>query len=215
MEPVEQETAALIRDIETDARTEAEGIVKEAELLATEKRDYAARQVESLLNQAREQARQQALAIKNEAARKAEREARRRLMCLKAQIVQEIMERVEKRLATMIHEPDYRSALANWIVEAALGLGAESAEVNASEPERLLIDERMLSEACERVHAATGKPITLTLSAAVPLSAQGIVLTAADGRTAFNNQVRTRIRRSSRTIHRLIHDCLFADNREE
>jgi vacuolar-type H+-ATPase subunit E/Vma4 len=167
------------------------------------------------LNQAQEQAQAQVQAIRNEAIRRADREARRRLMCLKATIVQEIIDRAEKRLATMVHEPDYRSALVNWIVEAAIGLGTRSAEVNASEQERALIDERVLAAACEKVRAATGEPIALTLSAAAPLSVQGIVLTAADGRTAFNNQVKTRIRRSSRTIHRLIHDCLFTDNREE
>jgi vacuolar-type H+-ATPase subunit E/Vma4 len=215
MEPVEQEKTALILDIEADARTEAEGIIKEAELLAAEKREYAAKQVESLLDQARLQAREQAQLIRNEATRKAQREARRRLMCQKATIVQEVMDRVERRLATMIDEPDYRSALVNWIAEAALGLGTGSAEVNASEPERALIDEQMLSEAGEKVRAATGAEVTLTLSVAPPLSAQGIVLTAADGRMAFNNQVKTRIRRSSRRINRLMHDCLFADNREE
>lgn len=215
MEPVDKEKAALILDIEADARTEAEGIIKEAEILAAEKREYAARQVESLLNEARIQAQEQAQAIRNEAIRKAQREARRQLMCLRGTIVQETMDRVEKRFATMVHEPEYRSALVNWIAEAAIGLGTESAEVNASEPERALIDERMLSEAGEKVLAATGEPITLTLSAAAPLWAQGIVLTAADGRTAFNNQVKTRIRRSSRRIHRLIHDCLFTDNREK
>jgi len=215
MEPVEKEKAALILDIEADAQTEAEGIITEAEALAAEKREYAARQVESLLNQARLQAGEQAQAIRDEATRKAEREARRRLMGLKAAIVQEVMDRVEKRLAAMVHEPDYRSALVNWIAEAALGLGTGAAEVNASEPERALIDEPVLSEAGEKVRAATGEQVALTPSAAAPLSAQGIVLTAADGRMAFNNQVKTRIRRSSRRINRLIHDCLFADNREE
>lgn len=211
MEPVEQEKAALILDIETDARTEAEGIIKEAEVLAGEKREYTARQVESLLNEARLQARERAQVIRNEAIRKAEREAKRRLMCLRATIVQDVMDRVEKRLAAMIHEADYRAALVNWIAEAAVGLGTGSAEVNASAEERPLIDERMLSQAAEKVRAEAGEEVTLTLSAAPPLSAQGIVLTAADGRTAFNNQVKTRIRRSSDRIHMLIHDGLFAD----
>jgi vacuolar-type H+-ATPase subunit E/Vma4 len=211
MEPAEQEKTALILSIEADARTEAEGIIKEAELLAAEKKEYAARQVESLLDQARLQAGKQAQGLREEAIRKAEREARRRLMCLKAAIVQEVMDRVEKRLATMIDEPDYRSALVDWIAEAARGLGTGSAEVNASEPERALIDEPVLSEAGEKVRRATGQQVALALSAAAPLSAQGIVLTAADGRMAFNNQVQTRIRRSSRRINRLIHDCLFTE----
>lgn len=215
MDPAEQEKAPLIVDIEADARTEAEGIIKEAEALIVEKREYARRQVESLLNEARLKGREQAEAIRKKAMGAGAREVKRRLMHTKAAIVQDVMDRVQKRLAAMIHEAEYRSALVNWIAEAALGLGTESAEVNASEKERALIDDRMLSEAGEKVRAATGKPVALTLSAGGPLPNQGIVVTAADGRMAFNNQVKTRVLRQQRKIHMLIHDALFADTREE
>jgi vacuolar-type H+-ATPase subunit E/Vma4 len=57
--------------------------------------------------------------------------------------------------------------------------------------------------------------VKLTLSAAPPLKSQGVVLTALDGRTAFNNQVKTRLQRSQRQIRTLIYDALFTDNRKE
>ena len=44
------------------------------------------------------------------------------------------------------------------------------------------------------------------------LQAQGVVLTAADGRTAFNNQVPTRMLRRQREIRKLIYDVLFTGN---
>jgi vacuolar-type H+-ATPase subunit E/Vma4 len=42
-----------------------------------------------------------------------------------------------------------------------------------------------------------------------------VVLTAADGRTAFNNQVHTRLRRHQREIQTMIQDTLFSGSRDE
>jgi vacuolar-type H+-ATPase subunit E/Vma4 len=215
MEPQEQEKTALISDIEADARTEAESILKEAEAQIADKRQYASKQIESILSDARLRGKEQAEEIKRRASRAAQREVKRRSMHLRAAVVQNVMDRVEKRLAAMIHEPGYRSALVDWIAEADIGLGADSAEVNASEAERALIDDRLLSEATGKVRAATGGQVALTLSDAPPLSGQGVVLTANDGRTAFNNQVKTRTLRSRRKIYTLIYDSLFVDTREE
>ncbi len=211
MEPQEQDKAALISDIESDARAEAEGIVKEAENEAAQKGRYARQQVESILNDARAKAREQAEAIEKKAVRDAQREAKKKLMLHKAAVVREVMDRVEQRLASMVECPEYRSVLIDWIVEAGVGLGTEKAEINASEKERALMDDVLLAEAAEKIHAATGNPIVLTLSDSAPLPAQGVFLTAADGRTAFNNQVKTRMLRSQRKIHALIHDCLFGN----
>ena len=95
-------------------------------------------------------------------------------------------------------------------------MGAESARINASKEERALIDDRMLSEMARRIQKQTGKQISLTLSDANPLQSQGVVLTAADGRTAFNNQVRTRMLRKQREIRTMIYNILFNyDQKEE
>jgi len=211
MEPQEQDKATLISDIEADARREAEGIVKEAEAQAADKRRYARQQVESILNEARLRAREQAEAIRKKATGAAQREVKRRSLRQRAAVVQDVLDRVEQRLAAMIDDASYRGVLGNWIAEATIGLDAGSAEVNASQKERILIDDRLLSDAAEKVRMTTGGQVALALSVSSPLPAQGVVLTAADGRTAFNNQVRTRMSRSHRRIHMLIHDCLFVD----
>jgi vacuolar-type H+-ATPase subunit E/Vma4 len=105
--------------------------------------------------------------------------------------------------------------LIGWLTEAAIGLDAKSARVDASAQELRLIDERMLSEVSRRVRRQTGRQIELTLSDEEPLKSQGVVLTAADGRTAFNNQVRTRMLRKKREIQMLIYNTLFADDQKE
>jgi vacuolar-type H+-ATPase subunit E/Vma4 len=73
----------------------------------------------------------------------------------------------------------------------------------------------MLSEVSRRVRKQTGGQVELTLSDAGPLKSQGVILTAADGRTAFNNQVRTRMLRNKREIQMLIYNSLFTDDQKE
>ena len=215
MEPVEIEKAELIAGIEEDARIEEEKILQDAETQAAEKRKYAQKKIESLLNEAEEKAQEQAQAVKKKILSGAELEIKRLSMRIQDSIVRDVMARVETRLESMIDDPKYKTILINWITEAAIGLDAESAEVNASEKERMIIDDEMLSEATRRIHESTGKQVTLTLSNTQPLKAQGVVLTAADGRTAFNNQVKTRILRRQRDIRTKVYDALFSQNRKE
>ena len=48
----------------------------------------------------------------------------------------------------------------NWITEAAIGLDVESAKINASEKERALIDEQVLSGVSEaKIRSITGKTV--------------------------------------------------------
>jgi len=215
METVDKEKAALISGIEADAHAEEEKIIKEAEAQAAEKRQYSEKKIESLLNEAHEKAKQQAETAKNKIISAAEREVKRCSMRVRDTIVQDIMDRVEKKLRPMTGDENYRSVLVNWITEAAIGLGAESARINASEEERALINDHMLSEIARGIQKQTGNQSSLTLSDAKPLLSQGVVLTAADGRTAFNNQIRTRMLRKQREIRTLIYNTLFNYDQKE
>ena len=215
MEPVDKEKAALISGIEEDARAEQEKIIKEAEVQAAEKRKHSEKKIESLLNDAKEKAKEQAETAKNKIIAAAERDVKRSFMRIQDSIVQDIIDRVEKKISSMTGDKNYRPVLVNWITEAAIGLGAESAHINASQEERALIDDRMLSEIARRIQKQTGKQISLTLSDANPLQYQGVVLTATDGRIAFNNQVKTRMLRKQREIRTMIYNTLFNTEQKE
>ena len=215
MEPVEKEKAALISGIEEDARMEAEKIIEDAEQQVAEKRKYAEKKIESILNDANEKAEEQVEIIKKKMLSGVELEVKRLSMRIQDSIIQDILKRVETRLDALIGNEDYKSVLMDWIAEAAIGLDAESAHVNTTEKERAMIDEALLSKASEKIHELTGKHVTLTLSGEPPLKSQGIVLTAVDGRTAFNNQVRTRMQRCQRDIRMMIYEALFTENRKE
>ena len=214
MEPSEKDKAALISGIETEARAEEQQIIEEAHKKADEKRKYAEKKIESMLNDARQEALQKAEKAKSKILSSLKLEIKRRSMYARGILMQDILDKVEKKLLTTISDTNYRSVLLSWIVEAAVGLGVESAFINASEKERMLIDDSLLSEAMEKIRAQSGRKIELKLSDGQPLNSQGIVLTAADGRTAFNNQVKTRMLRNQRKIQALIYKSILADNEE-
>jgi len=215
MESIEREKAALISGIETDARAEQDKIIKEAQTRTAEKKKYSEKKIESLLDEARTKAQEQAEAAKKKIISTAEREVKRRSMRIRDTVMQDILDRVEKKIGSMTGDENYRSVLTGWLTEAAIGLDAESTRVNASSEERKLIDDKMLSEVTERVRKQTGGQVELTLPGAEPLKYQGVVLTAADGRTAFNNQVKTRMLRNRREIQMLIYNSLFTDDQKE
>lgn len=215
MESVEKGKALLIAGIEADAKDEEQQIIAEAQKKAEEKRQYTEKKIESILNDARTEAQRQAETVKKRILSGADFEIKRSSLRIRSVLMRDITERVEKKLALMIDDGDYKSVLKDWIVEAAIGLGADSAQVNTSEKERKLIDPQLLSEVTKIVEERSGRHVALSLSDAEPLRSQGIVLAAADGHTAFNNQVNTRMLRSQREIRTLIYNALFADERKE
>lgn len=215
MDSAEKGKAAMIAGIEEDARREEERIIAEAENQAAEKRKYGEKKVASLLNDARQNAKEEVEVLRRKTVSSAEREIGRRLLQARDALMHDIMNRVEAKLNAMTDSPEYRSVLIAWIAEAAIGLDAESAHINASERERGLIDDTFLWEARERVKTQIDKEVTLAISDAPPLESQGVLLTTADGRIAFNNQVKTRISRKRREIQTMIYDAVFAASQEE
>jgi vacuolar-type H+-ATPase subunit E/Vma4 len=215
MESVEKGSAALIEGIQADAQTQRERIIKDATAQAAEKRKYGDKKIESILKNAQRKGQEQADTIKRKALSQVELEVKRHALHFRDMLMQDIMEQVKKKLSTLVSQKDYPSVLVDWVTEAALGLGVDCAHINASPEERALISDKLLAEVTKKLAAHSSKPITLTLSDAQPLDTQGILLTAADGRVAFNNQVETRILRNQRKIHQLIYEAVFAVQQED
>ncbi len=212
MEPVEKGKDALLSGIETDVRAEERDIIAEAEKRAAEKRKYTRHKVESILNDAKKVAHEQAEIVKSKILSGVQLEIKRRHLRVQAEVMEDISNRVEEKLFSRINDKDYRSVLLGLITEAAIGVDAESARVNATGNEKKLIDERLLSEAKRTIQTHAGKEIDLMLSDSETLKNQGVVLTAEDGRTAFDNQIKTRMLRKQRKIQALIYDCLFNED---
>lgn len=199
----------LIKSIEEDAKQEAERIIKEAKVYVTERRKAAEGQVERIKGEAGKKAEQQIQKIEKNNESAIAVETHRITLKAREQVISSVLREVEKRLQEMIDEPEYREILLGWIVEAAVGLNATEAEVNVSVKEQKYLTESLLKEAESIVHELFLKNVRLFISKEDLLLSQGVVLTAKEGRTAFNNQLKNRLLRYGTEIRKLIQRELF------
>ncbi len=198
-------TERIVAGLYEDAELRAGKLVADAEQIGRERIGFARQNAESIRREASEKAESQAVRIRRTILSGIAISLKRKRMQAEEELQNQVIRLVRSKIASMIPEPGYRPILRAWIVEALVGLGAERAEVNASAAERALIDEPMLrdasAEASERLH----HPVRAELSGDLPLEAQGVVATAADRRTAYNNQISTRLLRMDREIRNLMH----------
>lgn len=206
--------AAIISGIEADALAEERQIIKDAETQAAEKKAYTQKKIESILNEAQKEGMEQSEKLKKKILSSVQLEVRRSSLNVRGQVLKEVLSRVEQKFQSLIHDNCYKSILTSWITEAAIGLDAVSAKISASEDELPMINFDLISEVTEKVREKTGKHIVLQLSKGPAWDSQGIVLTSDDGRTAYNNQVRTRMLRKERDIRMSIYNALFTDRKE-
>jgi vacuolar-type H+-ATPase subunit E/Vma4 len=211
MNTLDDDKKALLLSLEADARSDAEKVLAEARKATDDRRAYVEKQAASILAEARAKADAQAAAIRTSILSSVNIEIRRNSMKMQEDVIREVLRRVESEMAGRLPAPAYRDILVAWIAEAALGLGAPKALVNASAPEKRLLDRQILALASKRASSLAGQSTEIVLDDASPLASQGVLVTAGDGRTAYNNQVKTRIMRKKTEIRNLIHDELFAD----
>lgn len=204
----ERQQTDLINGIAQDAAREVERILGEAERAAEDRRKAAEDQARAVVQQGESKAEEQAARLRTQSASSLRMERRRGQLKLQEQAVQEVLKRVRQRLAEAVGSPEYRKVMLAWIVEAAIGLGAPEATVNASAAERKQIDRRLLQEAQSKVSELSGKTVSLIAADEDPLIPQGIVLKAVDGRVEFNNQVVTRLLRKQAEVRKTIQDIM-------
>jgi len=215
IETERKEAGDLIEGIKRDAEAEVATIREETERYAAQRRDSAAEQAAASLREAEVKAEAQAQAVIKNAESKASVERKKYALQVKDRVIQETMDLARAKCAELTGSPDYRRILRDWIVEAAVGLSVDRAVVNASKEELPLVTAELLREAADAVESITGKRMEMTVAENDPLPAQGVVLTAAGGRLAYNNQVPTRFLRSQTVIRKLIYSTLFDENDAE
>ena len=201
---------ALVSGMEQEAQQEAEKVIAEARKEAERKIQYAERQAESILKEAASRAEAQAEKIRQQALSGVAVAAKRRSLNIQEELYGEILHRAVSKLEVLVDTDSYREVLLDYIVEGAVGLDVSAARVNATEHERKMITKALLGEAEKKVKKITGRDVRLTLSDAPPVRKQGVVLTSEDNRTAYDNQVDTRLIRKAVEIRQYIQEILFA-----
>ncbi len=208
MEDIAGKELRLVADIKRDAAAEAERAKKDAEREAAERKAQSERQIADILTEAGKAGAAQAESLKRNMQAALAVELKRIALSARDRVFRRVMEQVEEKLAARLSSPEYRRVLLALVIEAAIGLGAEEVEVNASPAELPLLDDRLLREAEAKVKELVLKKVTIRKSAAAPLLLQGVVMNSSDGRTAYNNQIRTRLMRQQGQIRKLIYERL-------
>ncbi|MBN1760127.1 MAG: hypothetical protein JW863_17505 [Chitinispirillaceae bacterium] len=205
-------TSLIIEGIAADARQQAEALLAEGKKMAEERIAFARGKADKITREAEGKARLQADTVRQTVLSGINVALKREKLQAQDGLLKEVLARAGEKIAGMIATPAYRNILAAWITEAAAGLDVPVARVNASAAERKLIDTALLGEAAKNAENICNHPVSLSLADAPPLAGQGVVVTAADGRTAFNNQVATRLRRHESAIRNLVYDTMFSSS---
>ena len=200
----------LIAGIEREMAEELDRLTKEAAKSRAERREAARRQIEGILADAERRAEEQCKNVRKEAHAQEAVETHRIELKSRDDLFAGVLARVRTRLASLVASPHYPEILVAWIVEAAVGLGEDRATVNSSKEERPLLSA-LLPEAEQKAAEIMGRRVTLSESSDPPVSGQGVVLTSGTTRTAFNNQVETRLLRFRTAIQKMIYEALQTD----
>ncbi len=202
-------TNDLIAGIEKTARNEADILTSEGEKEVNRIHAAAELQIANILKEARQKSEDQAKKIKKNTDSTITAETRRNSLKVCNQNINATLDKVREKLESIIETPEYRQILIWWIIEAAIGLYEPEAEVNASAREMAIIDDSLLGNAEEKIYEITGLRVKMKKSRDNPLPAQGVVIKSESGRTAFNNQVSTRILRYQSEIRKIIYKELL------
>jgi vacuolar-type H+-ATPase subunit E/Vma4 len=203
--------ANLITGIEEGARNEANELIESARKIKEERFAWKESQVASILEDARRKAAEQVDLVRKNSLSLISVETNRLMLKVRDTAIKKAFELAEKKMVSFVNTKEYPEILKRWISEAAIGLSAPEGDVNASADEKKLINDKMLREIESEVKRLSGINIKLSLSKENPLMGQGIVLSSGDKRTAFNNQIYTRLLRSQFEIRKLVYRELFGE----
>jgi len=202
--------AELISGIENDAKQEAARILEDVKKTVSDKQLSKEMQIKSIKRDVDKKIEQQLEFIEKNKVSAISVECKRIELKVREKIVSNVSNKIKEKIAEKADSPSYPEILRGWILEAAIGLGEEEAVINGSPKELKIITDSFLRETEKKYNALTGRNVTLKKTEKNPLFAQGIVLSSKDNRTAFNNQVPTRLMRYQSDIMKMIYKEFFA-----
>jgi len=207
----EEQSASLLAGISEDADEEAKKILDQAEKSAASRLESCRAQIRGMEKEIHDRIDGQAAGIEQSTKAAISVETRKINLKARKKMYTQVIRAAEEECRKLIGTPEYQEILAGWITEAALGMGSGDFSVNASKKELSLISDSLLRKAEEMADTLGGIKVHLSLSSDPPLQNQGILIEDKEKRTAFNNQVKTRILRYQREIQRRIAEKLSLD----
>jgi len=210
MKTSSDDRSELISGITLDAKQEAKRIIEDAEKTAADKQMSKEMQIKSIDRDTAKKIEQQVSVIEKNSASAISVEKKRVVLKIREKVINNVVEKVRDIIGEIGKSKDYPEILRGWILDAAIGLGEEEAVINGSAKELEILSDSFLRETEKRYFDLTGGRIHLVKSDKNPLFAQGVVLTSMNSKTAFNNQVPTRLLRYQAEMRKTIHKEFFA-----
>ncbi len=210
MKTSSEDRSELIAGIHSDAEAEAKRIIADAEKVASDKMQAKEMQIKAIEREAAKKIEQQVGIIEKNSISAIKVEKKRIALKIREKLINKVVEIIREKIREKAGTDEYSDILKGWLIEAAIGLGEEKVEVNGSARELDLMTDSYLRDVEKQYHDLTGGKLTIKKAAENPLFAQGIVLTSINHKTAFNNQVPTRLLRYQSEMRKTIHSEFFA-----
>ena len=210
MKTSSDDRSELISGITLDAKQEAKRIIEDAEKTAADKQMSKEMQIKSIDRDTAKKIEQQVSVIEKNSASAISVEKKRVVLKIREKVINNVVEKVRDIIGEIGKSKDYPEILRGWILDAAIGLGEEEAVINGSAKELEILSDSFLRETEKRYFDLTCGKIHIVKSDKNPLFAQGVVLTSMNSKTAFNNQVPTRLLRYQAEMRKTIHKEFFA-----
>ncbi len=210
MKSSSEDRSELIAGIKRDAESDAERIIKDAERTASDKIQAKEMQIKSIERDTAKKIELQVSKIEKNSISSIKVEKKRIALQIREKLINSVIDKVRDKIREKADTAEYEKILIGWILEAAVGLGEDEVEINGSVRELEIMTESYIKDVEKQYHDLTGGKIKIKKSEANPLFAQGIVLTSLNHKTAFNNQVPTRLLRYQSEMRKTIHSEFFA-----
>lgn len=201
----------LVDRILAEAKEEAESITGEAREGVKRRREALEKRIAQIGEQADEHIAEETKKLAKRADAQIARLRSRAVLRRENQLYALTERRVRSALADLKGSASYPAVVRRWVVEAALGLGADEAVATAGDDE--LQAARTAIGLAEADLNKIGRSVSLSLDEEHPIGEQGVVLIAADGSAAYRNTVDQRIRRYGAQIRRIVYSTVV--DREE
>jgi vacuolar-type H+-ATPase subunit E/Vma4 len=199
----------FLDEILVSAQDEAEKIISQAQSRAQSRKEAAHKQVESLSLEREKQLSAERKRQTKRSDQKISSEKRRRELQLRDRFMTEALAKTKETLIAMTQKPEYNDVLADWVVEAVLGLGVSEVVVNGRVREREIMSQEWLKKQEKTLKETYGHNVTLELSGEPALLQAGVIAGEKEGRLVYNNQVETRILRKQSDLRKVIYEELF------
>lgn len=199
----------LVSGIKADAEKEALQIVADAEKTVSDKALAKEMHINAIKRDTTKKIEQQVSVIEKNSYSSISVEKKRVALKVRETVINNVFALIKEKIESKRDDPNYPEVIRGWILEAAIGLGEERAIVTGGAKELLIMDDNFLRETEKKYTALTDGKIKLQKSDKNPLFAQGVILSSENNKTAFTNQVPTRLLRYQTDIRKTIYNDIF------